>query len=70
MRRVHKLAKLGGAKCTDIPIYHGNYRFDIEDIKEAITPDSKSIFLIDPINPLGSKGGKEFDTSQSWFHAR
>ena len=29
---VHKFAKLGGAKCTDIPIYHGNYRFEIEDI--------------------------------------
>ena len=56
---VHKFAKLGGAKCTDIPIYYGNYRFDIEDIKEAITPDSKSIFLIDPINPLGSTYPKD-----------
>jgi len=56
---VHKFAKLGGAKCTDIPIYHGNYRFDVEDIKEAITPDSKSIFLIDPINPLGSTYPKD-----------
>ena len=56
---VHKFAKLGGAKCTDIPIYHGNYRFDIEDIKEAINPNTKSIFLIDPINPLGSTYPKE-----------
>ena len=56
---VHKFAKLGGAKCTDIPIYHGNYRFDVEDIKEAITPDSKSIFLIDPLNPLGSTYPKD-----------
>ena len=56
---VHKFAKLGGAKCTDIPIYHGDYRFDIEDIKEAINPNTKSIFLIDPINPLGSTYPKE-----------
>ncbi len=51
---VHKFAKLGGAKCTDIPIYNKNYRFEIEDIKEAINPKTKSIFFIDPINPLGS----------------
>jgi aspartate aminotransferase len=56
---VHKFAKLGGAKCTDTPIYKGNYRFEIEDIKEAINPKSKSIFLIDPINPLGSTYPKE-----------
>jgi aspartate/methionine/tyrosine aminotransferase len=56
---VHKFAKLGGAKCTDTPIYNGNYRFDIEDIKEAINPKSKSIFLIDPINPLGSTYPRE-----------
>jgi len=56
---VHKFAKLGGAKCTDTPIYNGNYRFEIEDIKEAINPNSKSIFLIDPINPLGSTYPKE-----------
>jgi aspartate/methionine/tyrosine aminotransferase len=56
---VHKFAKLGGAKCTDTPIYNGNYRFEIEDIKEAINSNSKSIFLIDPINPLGSTYPKE-----------
>jgi len=56
---VHKFAKLGGAKCTDIPIYHDNYRFNVEDIKEAINPNSKSIFLIDPINPLGSTYPKD-----------
>jgi len=56
---VHKFAKLGGAKCTDIPIYHDNFRFNIEDIKEAINPNSKSIFLIDPINPLGSTYPKD-----------
>ena len=56
---VHKFAKLGGAKCTDIPIYHGDYRFNVEDIKEAINPKSKSIFLIDPINPLGSTYPKD-----------
>ena len=56
---VHKFAKLGGAKCTDTPIYNKNYRFEIEDIKEAINSKSKSIFLIDPINPLGSTYPKE-----------
>ena len=33
--------------------------FEIEDIKEAINPKTKSIFLIDPINPLGSTYPKE-----------
>jgi len=56
---VHKFAKLGGAKCTDLPIYHGNYRFDVEDIKNAVNPKTKSIFLIDPINPLGSTYPKD-----------
>ena len=56
---VHKFAKLGGAKCTDLPIYGGNYRFGVEDIKEAINPKTKSIFLIDPINPLGSTYPKD-----------
>lgn len=56
---VHKFAKLGGAKCTDTPIYNKNFRFEIEDIKEAINSKSKSIFLIDPINPLGSTYPKE-----------
>ena len=56
---IHKFAKLGGAKCTDLPIYNGNYRFDIEDIKNAINPNTKSIFLIDPINPLGSTYPKD-----------
>ena len=56
---VHKFAKLGGAKCTDLPIYNGNYRFDIEDIKNAINPKTRSIFLIDPINPLGSTYPKD-----------
>ena len=56
---VHKFAKLGGAKCTDLSIYNGNYRFDIEDIKNAINPKTRSIFLIDPINPLGSTYPKD-----------
>ena len=56
---VHKFAKLGGAKCNDLPIYDGNYRFDVEDIKNAINPKTRSIFLIDPINPLGSTYPKE-----------
>jgi len=56
---VHKFAKLGGARCTDIPIYHGDYKFDIEDIKNAINPKTRSIFLIDPINPLGSTYNKD-----------
>lgn len=56
---IHKFAKLGGAKCTDLPIYDGDYRFDIEDIKNAINPNTKSIFLIDPINPLGSTYPKD-----------
>ena len=51
---IHKFAKLGGAECTDLPIYGGSCRFDLEAVRAAITPETKSILLIDPLNPLGS----------------
>ena len=42
------------AECTDLPIYGGSCRFDLEAVRAAITPETKSILLIDPLNPLGS----------------
>ncbi|HJN51656.1 MAG TPA: hypothetical protein QF924_14440, partial [Pseudomonadales bacterium] len=51
---IHKFAKLGGAECTDLPIYGGSCRFDLEAVRAAITPETKSILLIDPLSPLGS----------------
>ena len=51
---IHKFAKMGGAECTDLPIYGGTCRFDLDAIRAAITPETKSILLIDPLNPLGS----------------
>ena len=51
---IHKFAKIGGAETTDIPIYGGNFRYDVEEIKKAITPETKAILLIDPLNPLGT----------------
>ena len=51
---IHKFAKIGGAKTTDIPIYNDNFRYNINEVKEAITPETKAILLIDPLNPLGT----------------
>jgi len=51
---IHNFAHLGGGVTTDLDIYGGNYRYDIEKVKEAINPRTKVILLIDPVNPLGS----------------
>jgi len=56
---IHKFAKMGGAECTDLPIYGGTCRFDLDAVRAAITPETKSILLIDPLNPLGSTYPRE-----------
>lgn len=56
---IHNFAKLGGGVCTDHNVYRGNYRLDIEEVKEAINDKTRLLLLIDPLNPLGSAYPKE-----------
>ena len=51
---IHHFIKLSGAKPTDLPIYKPPYKYDIEEVKNAINKKTKMILLIDPINPLGT----------------
>ena len=56
---IHKFAELSGARSTNLPIYAGNYRYDIDAMSKAINEKTRAILLIDPINPLGSTYPKE-----------
>ena len=51
---IHKFARLGGATTTDLPVYGGTCRYNIEAVKAAITPETRVLLLIDPLNPMGS----------------
>ncbi|MDX9917131.1 MAG: pyridoxal phosphate-dependent aminotransferase [Gudongella sp.] len=51
---------LAGAKPVPVPVYEENdFNIKAEDIEKAITPQTKSIILNSPSNPLGSVLGKE-----------
>ena len=51
---IHKFIELSGAKTRNLDIYQPPYRLTPERVAEAITPKTKMILLIDPLNPLGS----------------
>jgi aspartate aminotransferase len=51
---IHKVIGLTGAKCTDLPVYQPPWKYSIEQIKSAITPKTKMLLLIDPLNPTGA----------------
>ena len=51
---IHHFIELSGARPTNLPIYKPPYKYDIEEIKNAINNKTKMILLIDPINPLGT----------------
>lgn len=56
---IHHFIRLSGATPTDLPIYKPPYKFDIEEVKEAINDDTRMILFIDPLNPLGSNYTKD-----------
>ena len=56
---IHHFIRLSGAKPTDLGIYKPPYKYDIEEVKEAITPKTRMILFIDPLNPLGSNYTKD-----------
>lgn len=51
---IHNQLKLGGTVPVELPIYSPPYKLTAERIQEALTPKTKGILLIDPINPLGT----------------
>lgn len=56
---IHKFVELCGARTRNLEIYQPPFRLTSERVKEAITPKTKMILLIDPLNPLGSGYPKE-----------
>jgi len=51
---IHKFIELSGAKTRNLDIYQPPYRLTAARVQEALTPKTRMILLIDPLNPLGS----------------
>jgi aspartate aminotransferase len=51
---IHRFVELTGARTVNLDIYSPPYRLTAERVAAAITPRTKMILLIDPLNPLGS----------------
>ncbi|MHB8351536.1 MAG: pyridoxal phosphate-dependent aminotransferase [Thermoplasmata archaeon] len=51
---IHRFIELCGARPVPLDIYRGQYRLDPEAVRAALTPKTRMILLIDPLNPLGS----------------
>ncbi|MDE1821123.1 MAG: pyridoxal phosphate-dependent aminotransferase [Euryarchaeota archaeon] len=56
---IHKFIELSGARTVNLPIYAPPYRLTPDRVNEAVTPKTRMILLIDPLNPLGSGYPKE-----------
>jgi len=56
---IHKFIRLSNALPVEIPIYNDGWKLSVDKIQKAITPKTKMILLIDPLNPLGSSYTKE-----------
>jgi len=51
---IHKFIELSGARTRNLDIYQPPYRLTPDRVREALTPKTRMILLIDPLNPLGS----------------
>lgn len=51
---IHRFIELGGARVRSLDIYQPPYRLSADRVAEAVTPKTRMILLIDPLNPLGS----------------
>jgi aspartate aminotransferase len=51
---IHRFVELTGAHTVNLDIYAKPYRLTADRVQAAITPRTKMILLIDPLNPLGS----------------
>lgn len=51
---IHKFIELAGARTRNLEIYQPPFRLTSDRIREAISPKTRMILLIDPLNPLGT----------------
>ncbi len=51
---IHRFIELAGARTRNLEIYAPPFRLTAERVREAISPKTRMILLIDPLNPLGS----------------
>ncbi len=56
---IHKFVELAGARTVNLPLYAPPNRMTPDRVNEAITPRTRMVLLIDPLNPLGSGYPKE-----------
>jgi aspartate aminotransferase len=56
---IHKFVELAGARTQNLEIYQPPYHLTADRVQAAITPRTRMILLIDPLNPLGSGYPKE-----------
>lgn len=52
---LHHQARLAGANVVEVPIWQAPWKLTVEQARAAITPKTKILLLIDPINPLGTE---------------
>jgi aspartate/methionine/tyrosine aminotransferase len=51
---IHRFIELSGARVVPLDIYQPPYRLTLERVQAALTPRTRMLLLIDPLNPLGS----------------
>ncbi len=51
---IHKFIQLAGGSVRELDIYAPPYKLTAERLNEVVTPQTRMILLIDPLNPLGS----------------
>jgi aspartate aminotransferase len=56
---IHRFIELCGARTRNLDIYEPPYRLTADRVQEAISPKTRMLLLIDPLNPLGSGYPKE-----------
>lgn len=56
---IHHQITLCQAKTVEMPIYASPWKMAPDQVNEAITPRTKMILLIDPLNPLGTGYNKD-----------
>ena len=56
---IHKFIQLAGGTTRELDIYAPPYKLTADRLSEAVTPRTRMILLIDPLNPLGSGYSRE-----------
>jgi len=51
---IHEQVLMADARVNELDIYHEPWKLTADQVNEAVTPRSKMLLLIDPINPLGT----------------